>query len=101
MGTEDVALDVAFSPDGKLLTAGGMGGVNLWSVASRKRVHALDGSGPVAFFRDGTHLATLDMSRGGRNRVVMWTLRPSRPTPPRPMLATEDGSGSQAAPRAW
>jgi len=75
MGNEDVALDVAFSPDGRLLAAGGLGGVNLWSVASRKRVHALYASAPVAFFRDGAHLATLDRSRIGRNHVVVWTIR--------------------------
>src|SRR5205807_749097 len=56
----DDAVDSAdFSPDGKLLAAGGWGGqtVLVWELASRQQVARLTPGTRVRFSRDGTVLA--------------------------------------------
>ena len=49
---------IAFSPDGTTLASGGSGSVQLWDVVNKTDVATLDGSAPVAFFRNGTTLVT-------------------------------------------
>src|SRR5205823_1772859 len=63
-GHRDYVLDMAFSPDGRLLaTAGEKRPVFVWDAATGKRVAALPyglpiGASAVAFSRDGRFLAT-------------------------------------------
>jgi WD40 repeat protein len=67
--TDDVLLDMAFSPDGKLLAAAHLKGrVRLWDPTSREEVQTLrlDSGRSVAFSRDGRMLAA-----GGRI-VSVW-----------------------------
>jgi WD40 repeat protein len=65
---------VLFSPDGKTLATGSNGGpIQLWNVATRQELIALERSGgytPIAFSPDGQYLAS---GSGSDDRsVLLW-----------------------------
>jgi WD40 repeat protein len=74
---------LAFSPDGTRLAVGGTA-PKLWDVASRREVAVLHGNhpdvGPLAFSRDGHHLAagTYDAT------ALVWDATPTEPPDPLP-----------------
>ena len=75
---------VAFSPDGKLLAAGGYKRIDLWDVAA-KTSRPLEGhAGPVrclAWSADGTRLAGGGGKPGELGEVKVWTVTDGQATP--------------------
>jgi RNA polymerase sigma factor (sigma-70 family) len=73
-GHKDMAVSMAFSPDGKLLATGGSqndNDVRLWDVATGKELRRIEtgiGVHAVAFSPDGKLLA----SGQGEGRIVLW-----------------------------
>ena len=96
---------MAFSPDGKTLAAGyggvGGGGVVLWDVAARERLHgraARREEGDVtsvAFSPDGKILAA-GYDVGGDGGVVLWDVASRRRLADEPLAVKEGGVASVA-----
>ena len=74
-GHVELLRSVAFSPDGRLLATGDIGGsVKLWEVATGVELRTLSGRQPVRFSPDGQLLAT-KMSKG----VGLWDVATGQP----------------------
>jgi WD40 repeat protein len=85
---------VAYSPDGKTLAAGGVGGVVLWDTATRRRLAentlpVKGGASSIAFSPDSKTLAAGYDSRDSQGGVVVWDLATRQPLAEAPLLTKE------------
>jgi len=73
--SDDAVISVAFSPGGKLLATGTYARLDLWDVATGKRIARVVGGDSVAFSPDGKTLAAGygDSENGGR--VHLWDVK--------------------------
>jgi len=66
---------MAFSPDGKILAAGGMDGtVRVWDVASGDQLHKLEGPVTARYVPSGISSTDQFNKVGGRHRAEVWSV---------------------------